>query len=43
MSGPMRPEACDLGFCGVSEVWTSEFPSIGGDGVKPLVSGLRLT
>ena len=43
MSELMTPQACDLGVCGVSEGWTFRMPSIGGDGVNPLVSGLRLT
>jgi hypothetical protein len=38
----MQLQACDLGFCGVLEGWTREFPSIAGDGVNLLVSGLRL-
>ena len=40
----VRPcRAASWGFVGVSEGWTSRIPSMGGEGVKSLVSGLRLT
>lgn len=42
VSEQMQLQACDLGFCGVLEGWTCRIPVIGGDGVNPLVSGLRL-
>ena len=31
----MRPQACDLGFCGVSEGWTPGIPSIARSPRKP--------
>ncbi len=39
----MTSQICDLGFCGVSEGCTPRIPSISGDTVKSLVSGLEPT